>query len=316
MKAYVINLDRRPDLWEFWKDAPVERWPAYDGSEKFVPEWFLVQSTSRRGAFGCFMSHFELWEHIAKNDCEALIFEDDCQLDPDFWERLAEFQPPRGWEMWYPGGNIRWQWWKNGKYRGDMGPKLVRPGILRPYCVDATHAYVITNVFARYLVRLAKQHLNLSARIHHVDWWLSQWAHGRGNTYAPARQMCGQRGHFSEVRMEWWAPGNRWQLEDWRFRPTLVTSRADAAQWLRDSYLCIEGPWDVEKAFEVRSTDLGVLGVITPDVRKAYEWFVNVEVLGDRWKDTVCQQVSRISELGRSALEKRPRTAEVVAPTT
>lgn len=98
IKKYVINLDRRPDKYEYFKqNCPyndVERISAFDGnnpsSNKNLKEFNILRENITKlkpGEYGCFISHLLLWERIVKENHEyALIFEDD----PIFCENFKE----------------------------------------------------------------------------------------------------------------------------------------------------------------------------------------------------------------------------------
>lgn len=97
--AYVINLDRAKERWEFIKpqvealQIPYERVSAVDGnklSKKFINE--IVDEVSYTkffrmppeiGTIGCSLSHEKVWKKFLESGNEfALIFEDDVKFDP------------------------------------------------------------------------------------------------------------------------------------------------------------------------------------------------------------------------------------------
>jgi glycosyl transferase family 25 len=98
MKTYLINLDRdterlahvRARLDSF--KIPFERFPAVNGKE--TGDTFLVEFAAARpkkngkgwgaGQIGCFLSHYYVWEKVAKGSDEyALILEDDGYLSSE-----------------------------------------------------------------------------------------------------------------------------------------------------------------------------------------------------------------------------------------
>lgn len=296
MKTFVINLANRPDRWKPWKNLPVERWEGWDGHEQLPPDWFLPEHDRRRGAWGCLQSHIGIWEWLAKSrEKQLLVLEDDCGIDPDFWDRVERFEPPDDWTMWYPGGNIRWQLWRKARFIRHRGPKLIRDGVLRAYAVDRTHAYVIRRSCAIRLASLVRKHLDGARSVHHVDWWLNQWEHGEGTTYAPDRWMCGQLPYYSDI-VNNFVGGNRWELEDWRFHAALIPTTERAANWVRDAFVCMEGPFDASKAEGLLRSIEGPIGVITPHVHAAYDWFVNPVYV----EEPECRRAIRTIERGRT----------------
>jgi len=97
MKAYCINLDRRPDRLayisgEFARLAiPFERVAAVDAQDPSVaaeaaripPMTFGPRVQMSAGAYGCFQSHREIWRRLlASGDSHAMAFEDDLVLAP------------------------------------------------------------------------------------------------------------------------------------------------------------------------------------------------------------------------------------------
>ena len=92
MKAYVINLDKRPDrlarisahLEEL--GIPMERIAAYDGTtlDFIVSNWRKRGRSTEskwRGEFGCYMSHMlALSEAMHQKIFPCMILEDDCIL--------------------------------------------------------------------------------------------------------------------------------------------------------------------------------------------------------------------------------------------
>ena len=97
MKAYCINLDRRPDRLahmtaEFARAGiPFERIPAVDGQDPAVaaaaarlPLSSLNNKRISTGAHGCMQSHRAVWRQlIDSGESWGMIFEDDLVLAPD-----------------------------------------------------------------------------------------------------------------------------------------------------------------------------------------------------------------------------------------
>lgn len=103
MKAYCINLDRRPDrrdhMWsEFERlGVEVERFPAVDGS---LPEFSETTAALKpgvsglrlgAGAYACFQSHRLCWQNLVKSGASyAMVLEDDLVIADGFAEYLAD----------------------------------------------------------------------------------------------------------------------------------------------------------------------------------------------------------------------------------
>ena len=104
MKAYCINLDRRPDrlahmTTEFAKAGiPFERIPAVDGQNPDVaaaaarlPLSTIHGARIGVGAYGCLQSHRLFWQRlIDSGDAWGMVFEDDLLLAPGMMGLLAE----------------------------------------------------------------------------------------------------------------------------------------------------------------------------------------------------------------------------------
>ena len=97
--AYVLNLDRAKERWEFVRPQieqigiPYERVSAVEGKlisdqtwknlvdEETFCEFFKM--LPEKGTIGCSLSHEKTWRTFLASDSEfALIFEDDVQFDP------------------------------------------------------------------------------------------------------------------------------------------------------------------------------------------------------------------------------------------
>jgi GR25 family glycosyltransferase involved in LPS biosynthesis len=95
--VYVVNLNDRPKRWKLFSDLnnkALRRQPAVDTRlDKFAYErygltlkpldrcleWNFTQSF---GAVGCFLSHYEIYQDIIKNDYQnVLCIEDDAHID-------------------------------------------------------------------------------------------------------------------------------------------------------------------------------------------------------------------------------------------
>ena len=104
LKAYVINLDRSTDRLAHVRrelggaGVEFERITAVDGAalDARVIEDFCSRRTAAKpddwlpGEIGCFLSHREVWQRIAKGpDVWAAVFEDDIHASPDLGALLS-----------------------------------------------------------------------------------------------------------------------------------------------------------------------------------------------------------------------------------
>ena len=103
MKAYCINLDRRPDRLEYITaefarvGVPFERIPAVDAQEPSIAALAascLTTSIGPRmsaGAYGCFQSHREFWRRLVESgDLYGMVFEDDLVIAHGIGAYLAD----------------------------------------------------------------------------------------------------------------------------------------------------------------------------------------------------------------------------------
>lgn len=98
MKAYVINLDHRPDRYSAFQErvgsrlpwASIERVSGILGKDLVLNDAFMARVTSKyrtpelanwmRANMGCTLSHVSCWRRIANSNRMGLVFEDDARL--------------------------------------------------------------------------------------------------------------------------------------------------------------------------------------------------------------------------------------------
>ncbi len=85
---FVINLDSRPDRWQYWEGRKgYLRWRATP-REEISPESHLIEkmisyhnvrhTPQHKGKIACMVSHLNLWRHIITNKMDkVVILEDD-----------------------------------------------------------------------------------------------------------------------------------------------------------------------------------------------------------------------------------------------
>lgn len=175
VRAYVINLKRRPDrLAEFWSRFPYRDRDHLD--KMTVVEAFDGQAiprpariSLRRGETGCLLSHAHVWQRIAacydtNPDAVHAVFEDDAHFDPDFvdkWENVYANALPASFSIVYVGGRFG-----VGHCEAHDDASNVAPDNPHFYYTleDRTfHAYLLTPRSARHFLdllnaELAKEH--------------------------------------------------------------------------------------------------------------------------------------------------------------
>lgn len=112
MKAYVINLKRRPDRLEhIIKECErvgleMVLIEASDGKIDFPEHTGIMQ-----GAMGCYTSHLKALKKIQESGEHGLILEDDCCFIEKFWEgfSLRVCELPSEWDMFFLGGSLLWE---------------------------------------------------------------------------------------------------------------------------------------------------------------------------------------------------------------
>ena len=109
-KGYVINLEKRPDRLQRFKDQIAASLPdidisvveAIDGTlldleqpffKKYVNRWNYdnLSEKTLRGVIGCCLSHLQCYDLISKSDDEySIIFEDDCAFRTEGKKKMAQ----------------------------------------------------------------------------------------------------------------------------------------------------------------------------------------------------------------------------------
>jgi GR25 family glycosyltransferase involved in LPS biosynthesis len=136
-KIYCVNLDCDQERFKYVKqqfekhNLEVTRFPGILGSEikqEDYPNYIKKDSwllKNKCGSVGCYLSHIKIWEQILESDDinQALILEDDIDLDPDFNQKLEKYykQVPKDWDLIYLG---------TGKMKGtNITNKIMKPRV-------------------------------------------------------------------------------------------------------------------------------------------------------------------------------------------
>ena len=151
MKAYCINLKRRPDrLKHITKEC-----------EKHDLEMVLIEASDGKidfpdappriwqAAYGCQLSHIKALELIFESGEDGLILEDDCQFDNDFKERFDKCfnELPNDFDVFFLGGSLLLE----------NSSESYSDNLLRAKRVLCTHSYYVSRKAVKSLLNKAKE---------------------------------------------------------------------------------------------------------------------------------------------------------------
>ena len=161
--AYCVNLDRRSDRWDFFKnqisnlDLPIERFSAVDGSTLDLP----AKLKPYVGAIGCKESHIAIYRKALDSGFNKIVvFEDDCVIlgHEDRFKRFLASIP------------FNWKWFNA------FEPFLEYPNVVEnfayyrsSYAVKSSHCYGISKEFMRLMVEAHEKDQYPETRSIHVD---------------------------------------------------------------------------------------------------------------------------------------------------
>jgi len=196
-RAYVINLDIRPDrLEQFYKRAAIagikgiEKFRAIEGDKCPHPAWWRAGN----GAWGCLMSHLRMAQDAMMDGLSSyLVFEDDAVFAKDAADRIPEIMDSLmgvEWDQLYLGGQHLWV---------ESGPPWpFRKGIVRCRNVNRTHAFAVNARFMvdfsrhiihapDYIAATTDNHIDhqlgvLHERRHHLILGANPWIVGQGSS--------------------------------------------------------------------------------------------------------------------------------------
>ena len=183
-RAFVINLDRRADrLRSFYEQLPasvsplVERVSAVEGRALTpTPELYsLFRGNNfqyRRGAIGCALSHYSLWQRIAGDGYSGhatLILEDDAFFSDEglrFWNERASLAIPPEFHVIYTGGMSLADATLESFQRDGSLPtpeqeplvrEMINPCFGTPHAWFGTFSYILSKPGARLLCGLVER---------------------------------------------------------------------------------------------------------------------------------------------------------------
>lgn len=141
-RIYIISLKhRRYRLTHFFNTIPsnifdpkkILIYDAVDGSKQELPkEW----GDHSRGAYGCYLSHQNIWKEIInKNYQNTIIFEDDAIFCKNFTQLFSDFitNIPDDWDQAYIGGQHLKPTTRINKF------------VVLGTNINRTHAYMVKN---------------------------------------------------------------------------------------------------------------------------------------------------------------------------
>jgi hypothetical protein len=166
----VINLDRRPDRWEEFKQQPslkqftdLQRFSAVDGSKidtlkdtRISPHTRMnIARKYRRsdyeintpGAIGASLSHASCWKRLLESKSEYLVvFEDDTLVTEEYLKKIDKLIPTLPeWDMWLLGTHA---WGLQGLPLNED-----QQGWWRVYSFTGAHAYILNRRGAEILLK-------------------------------------------------------------------------------------------------------------------------------------------------------------------
>jgi hypothetical protein len=137
-KVYCINLDRRPDRLESFKNqvdkynlGEYTRISAVDGSKINVGNY---TKTLNSGELGLVMTNLEIIKDTKNNNYKTiLILEDDCSFTDEIINIEEYFDLlPSDWDMLYMGGN-------HNTHMGIQGPIPINEKVVKLHSTYSTH---------------------------------------------------------------------------------------------------------------------------------------------------------------------------------
>ena len=193
------------------------------GSERTeLPDRQTGNGLDRRGHTACYWGHVQEWrqalgEHDDAFDTgAACFFEDDCEMDADFWTRADEAfdELPDDWDILYFGGELR--------VNGRPAPPVFSEHLFKADNVNRTHAYCVRLSSLPKIILWFEEHHDWGHNFRdpktgrseaEVDYALGHLTEtGFLNGFALREWSCGQAAGFSwtQGRTE---PARRWSIK-------------------------------------------------------------------------------------------------------
>lgn len=183
MKKYVINLKRRPERLEQFKNNfgdfsnEIEVVYGFDGknfNNEMKEEQELIKKcfNLKLGEIGCALSHFRIYQDIVNNYDYAMIFEDDAIPCNNFTEKLNIIlnEVPKDFDMLYIGGRFQENFIIPNNFIYNISQNIVqnREEYNNFFHDRTTHSYIISKKMAQnFLDNFNKSNLHIP-----IDNWI------------------------------------------------------------------------------------------------------------------------------------------------
>jgi GR25 family glycosyltransferase involved in LPS biosynthesis len=173
IKTYILNLDRRPDRYEKFKEnikdgldfLKYERFSAVDGSllksSNQLQRIFNNNDYNMKvGMVGCLMSHVKMYIELIHCDYDAFcILEDDIEITPNFDRKFLHLykelkHQDSEWDLIYLGHHIRNINMKETEYNKENMPEIEKCDVFKSFkrSLGGTTGYIISKLGAQKLL--------------------------------------------------------------------------------------------------------------------------------------------------------------------
>ena len=224
MYKFVINLKRRPDRLELFKnECPYTLGPQtktnflgklltdkpcfnkinviYGFDSKFPDEetpeeQFLYKNViklNRPGETGCFISHLRIFTMVVQNNYHGVVvFEDDARFSPVFDKKLQRVikDAPKDYHIIYIGGRFSQDYRMKSESVIPINGHINRHNVANWYNHDhdrTTHGYIISNRGAKFLL----EQFNNSTRFEQIDhWMMNTFVNNNVKVYSSVPLLC------------------------------------------------------------------------------------------------------------------------------
>jgi len=173
-----------------WPFEPPLRFPAIDGTEIDVPDWWREGP----GAWGCYQSHMNVIRDAIESRAESLlVFEDDAVFTESFAMDVRFFlsELPHDWMMLFLGGQLL----ETDKVR----PAKLSTWVYRAYNVNRMHAYAIRSLKSLRSIYDYLLKPETWKKGQHIDHKLGEYQKENEGIYVPRRWIVGQRDGESDI---------------------------------------------------------------------------------------------------------------------
>lgn len=256
--AYCVNLDRRSDRWDFFKNQitnlglPIERFSAVDGSTLDLP----AKLKPYVGAIGCKESHIAIYRKaLAFGLDKIVVFEDDCAIlgHEDRFKRFLASIP------------FNWKWFNA------FEPNPEYPNVVEDfsyyrssYAVNNTHCYGISKEFMRLMIEAHEKDRYPETRSIHVDMLINDIAIKNGiKCYSPRSPIV--QNQEIQTDNHWGWPNKKLPVrtlqDEFECSILVVCGRCDREERFQEMSACEEFDFQIGDVFDVADRYTHVLWV-------------------------------------------------------